>query len=177
MAHLEIPFAVGARVWYSEAHVDTAYEPCPDCAGTKTVTATLGCGLSLQLPCQTCSVGFSAPSGVVKRSVFTAIPQLVTLGNPTMYGEDIYYELDGGGKVRSSELHLWWPASKEQCLEMVRTRTLQYKDQLRRQLASKRRDLAWSVTYWRSKVKDLRRNLEIAEQALVISEAKKEKTV
>lgn len=140
MAHLEIPFAEGAEVWYSESGVDTVYVPCPDCAGTRLLAAIFGDSAQLRLPCETCKVGFNGSQGVVKRSTFVAVPRLVKLGKPSMHGDCIYYEFEGSN-LSCSYLHAAWLTCKEHCDEMVRERTLQNEDQMRRQLASKRKDL------------------------------------
>jgi hypothetical protein len=170
---VKIPFPIGSEVWAigPMSHEETI--TCTECAGAKFVTLVLGSGARHTLACEVCKIGYSNPTGVNRVRVFEFIPKTFiceALYSLDHYGAARYKYL--GNVVDAADLF----ATYEECLLACQVRNVKLKEEEDRRtvanIASKRANLAFSVSYWRKKVKELERDLSAARVRL---EASKEK--
>lgn len=182
---IELPFALGETVWHAGFEANDSYITCPECLGTRVVTLLLANDESYSLDCACCGVGFDGPRGVVKAFSHDRRPRPFTPHRVRMDGDEFTYsESDPSANCYSSAYAKDLFATLEECqahCEVLNAeqRAYQEKQALNHRM-SKRRDMAWSVHYWRSErarlVKDLER-LEVRLHVCVEREkaAKKQK--
>jgi len=169
---LEIPFPIGAKVWWSGPKYEETYETCPDCAGTRTIRMALGCGDVVELACATCTCGFDPPRGVVKKTICGYGPREVDLGNVEIYRDEVRYTA-AGYTIDARELFTDRAMCEVRCEEL---RAAKQKDEDRMFLArhkSKRHDMASSVRYWRDQVRRLEEELARARAHVKTIEVKR----
>ena len=163
---LEIPFALGATVWFTGPKYEETYVQCQDCAGSKVLMVLTGDGGCYQLKCHACGKGYEESAGVVRKTVCGYRPRLVTLRELHHYsGPTSTYVTDAGdtGLVCADRLF----ATEEECAaECERLRAEHQAEEDRRALAhlNNRRDsMAFSVPYWRAQLRKLRKDVERVE--------------
>jgi hypothetical protein len=161
---IEIPYAIGSDLWWVGYGGREDWVTCPECAGTKVVRLTLGNGEQYEIDCRACSVGYDPPSGVVKHHVYEHRPtpfharRVEIWGNSFRYGE----ESPESGCWRPVEVGDLYESREEcaaRCEALNQERAAQEATRQIQNLASKRRDLAWSVHYWRGQKRRLEREL------------------
>ncbi len=168
-----IPFAIGSEVWWVGPAWRETYETCPDCAGTCYVTMTLGNGDVETIPCGLCSLGYDPPSGRVKRTVCGYAPTRFLCARVRIDGDRVSYMNDSHYVPDVEDLFADEAACAAAC-EVKRAAAQAERDaQWIRNRASKRRDLAWSVSYWRSQRTKLREELQRIEDKLTQCEQRK----
>lgn len=169
MAKLEIPYEVGSKIWTPGSGVVKERVECPECCGTLAVTLELANGERHSLECQCCKAGYEPARGWITQRTFTSDPieaELtdieITTHSGVRYcvlgawvGLDMLFESKADCEARCAELRAEHKADEDRIIF--------------NNLKSKRKDLAWSVHYWRRKVKDLERELERARAYLTRS--------
>lgn len=152
---VEIPFAVGSQVWWVGPQYREERITCPECSGERTITLTLGNGSPHVLDCAWCSRGCNPPSGTIARTVCGYEPIEVILKRVMFSGEEPYYVVDAGRGSTAQPEDLF--VSYAECVAACETKRAKFQDDHDKrelaQLLSKRRDLAWSVSYWRNERK------------------------
>jgi hypothetical protein len=175
-ATIPIPFALGVPVWWVGHGYREEWVTCPECAGTKKITMILGNGDAVELWCGNCAQGYEPASGLVRISTYHHTPERFTPERVRVDGEEISYLTDGHGIVYASNLFL----TEAECLAACEALNAKKnaEDEARRLsiTKSKRRDLAWSVSYWRNQVKRLREDLARTEAHLMKCEQRKRRT-
>lgn len=175
MAILNIPFSIGQNVWWVSSGYKERYIKCPDCVGTEVLTLTLGTGEKVILDCATCSIGHERPTGIIKEIYFEHKPESFTCTNVRIDSTDEIYYYYHNRSANIRELF----EDKEKCnLECEVLNKQKNEEQLERSIAclrSKKKDMVYSVSYWRGKRKSLLKNLEIVEKQLGISIEKNKK--
>ena len=178
-ASIPIPFALNVQVWWTGYGERETWIECPECCGTKKVTMTLGNGEQYALDCQACSLGYDPPQGVIKKrerghkpTPYTPRRVVEVSSKRTTYSE-ASPEATCFNVVSSDDLY----ASKEECqaacAEKDRGFYTEEEQRIRNLLVKARREMAWSVHYWRRKVSELRADLAAAEKRFVECKAKK----
>jgi hypothetical protein len=174
---IEIPFAIGSKVWWVGPGYKTEWVTCPECAGTRLITMRLGNGEEFQIACQTCGSGYDVSRGVIEHTIVGYEPVEVTLTKVQFSCDKPYYEGDGA-ELFLKEGHIFHYhleadslfLNREECaIECAKRRIEQQKnddDNWLGRCKSKRRDMAWSVTYWKRQRADLLRQLEAVEKRL-----------
>lgn len=174
MGSIEIPFNIGDHVWWIGHGYHEEFVTCPECLGQKMLTVVRGNGESFTIHCACCSMGYDPPTGVIKKTFYHFEPTEFVCKTVQFYSDDFRYENEVG-ETSDTKGHLF--ATKEECQKACDALNEYHsKNEERRMLAnisSKRRDVAWSVHYWASKVSDLKKELEIAQDRLNVSKAKK----
>jgi len=169
-ASLPIPFAIGEIVWRcGNGHVEE-YLVCPECAGTKALTLVQGNGEQVFIACACCSLGSDPPSGRVKRTRFEHRPERFLCARVDVNGDVIRYRDDALSCSYCEATRLF--RSHEECQRACDAENAQRAEEEKARaianLASKRRDMAWSVHYWGRKVRDLAKDLETARARLAV---------
>ena len=168
-----IPFALGTEVWWVGPRHTERYYTCPDCAGNLYVTMTLGNGDVETIPCGLCAIGYEPPRGRVKHTVCGYEPTRFVCERVRIDGDCVSYMNDSHYVPDVCDLYADEASCAAAC-EVKRVEAQAEKDaQIIRNRASKRRDLARSVSYWRSQRKKLREELEHIEVKLTQCEQRK----
>ena len=173
-ATIEIPFAVGQELWWIGNGHRTETIVCPDCAGSRAITMILGNGDQVSLECRCCQLGYDQPRGVVERTYFGHEPIRFIPKRVSCEGDRIYYSKSVGAcsRVHSSELYATESECQQRCDELNNTATEAELVRSMHVRESKRRDMAWSASYWRGQVKDLEQKLERARARLAVCKVK-----
>lgn len=175
---IALPFAIGVQIWHAGTEPREGWVMCPECAGTKVVTLTLGNGEQHSLDCANCSAGMDPPRGKVctQRYDFSPVPFIPA--RVRVDGDEFSYSESGPdagcySSIDSKNLF----ARREDCVVACARLSAEHKQQLAeyeiRNLAGRRRNLAWSVHYWGSQVKRLERDLVVARERLARCKEKK----
>jgi len=164
---IPIPFEVGSTVWWPGRGYKTREVTCPECCGTRSLKLTLGNGAVETLKCAHCGPGYDPPRGSVTEHYHEHTPEEITLGNVGLDSRDgPRYNIPDGGYVYATALFSTREACGARCVELNAAAA---EDEERRRvvnLESKRRGLAFSVSYWRRKIADLKHEIEVAENQL-----------
>ncbi len=166
---IEIPFEIGQVVWKASATPAARQVQCPECKGTRALTLIQGDGTEVSLACARCGVGYDPPTGTVTQYDYAAEPEEFICQDVNIFLGKVTY---GGCHV--DRLY----EDKEECRAACQKLNEEYKhkveEQAVHQLASKRRDMAWSVHYWGGMVRRLKKDLARAEARLAVCKEKKQ---
>lgn len=170
-ASIPIPFPIGEPIWWVGYGVKKEWVECPECAGTKVLTLIQGNGEKVTIDCACCSRGYEPPHGVIERTVYEHTPTRFIPGRVEISGGVIRYSESGPDAacyriVRVDELFSDRDECEAACVQLNEDRAKQDAELAVRNLASKRREMAWSVHYWGRKVKELERDLVTARERL-----------
>ena len=112
---IEIPFAIGAKVWWTGTGYAQETVVCPECAGRLAHRLILGNGEEVSIECGYCSSGMEGPRGVDTNDIAGYSPREVILGpvSTSVYSgkQEFRYNLGHYGSATSDALF----ADKEQC--------------------------------------------------------------
>jgi hypothetical protein len=174
-ASLPIPFAIGEIVWCCGNGRIEELATCPECAGTRALTLIQGNGEQVSIACACCSRGYGSPSGYVNRVRHEHRPERFTCARVDVSGDEIRYRDDALACTSREASRLF--RSLEECQAACDRENVERAEHDEKMalanLASTRRDMAFSVHYWGRKVRDLERDLERARARL--SECKQRK--
>lgn len=179
-ASIPIPFPLGVPLWWANGPHREEWIECPECCGTKVIEVVLGNGERYSLDCRCCQSGYEPPRGQIKRLIFEYRPTLFVPHRVQVYGEDVSYSESPPDalsytSVRSEHLFTTQEECQAKCDAMNAEHAAHASDHLIRSRKRAREDLAWSAHYWGSQVRQLRKDLELAEARLNRSkELKKE---
>ncbi len=164
-ATIEVPFAEGQEVWWVGNESEKIRLQCPECLGTKIIRMVQATGQEFELACAYCAPGFDEPRGYISKWRWGFTPTPRTLGPLTSVDS---YGANGETRYRYGPLSSEdiFPTEAE-CLAACESRNAervkQQEEQALANLASKRRDLTWSVHYWQGQRARLRKDLERIE--------------
>jgi len=178
MPALEIPFAIGETVWCSEPASTRERLPCPDCDGAKTVKMLLGNGEVYTLPCRGCQVGCDPSRGYVEVVTWSYEPRKFTPRRVDMSCGEFHYsaaspEATCFGYVDTSKMFHDKAECEADCERRAKEAQEGEDQRMFWNLKSKRKDMAWSVHYWRSQAIKFRKELAWVEARLHVSKEKK----
>ncbi len=174
---LEIPFAIGETVWAMEAFERLVCVDCPDCLGSKCVTLVLANGDKHSLDCARCTYDF-APRGALTERTWEHLPVEFTCRRVEVNDRGVSYSESGPEatcwrSIRAERLFRDRAACEAACLAEDRKSAEEREQEAVRRLASKHKELARSVHYWRRKVSDLEKDLARARGELSRAKANK----
>lgn len=165
---IDIPFSIGESVWRASATPVERWVTCPECDGTKAVTMTLGNGEKHSLNCACCTLGYDPPMGVVRTYDYDSTPERYICRDLELRDGAVRY-----GGVDAVYLY----EDEEKCREHCNLLNAKHKEREEERalavLSSKRRDMAWSVHYWRSEVHRMKKDLASVEARLAVCREKK----
>jgi hypothetical protein len=176
-ATIQIPFSIGQQIWWVGNGYTEVLETCPECAGQKALTLIQGNGEQVSLACACCSCGYEPPSGVIKKIVYRHKPEKFTPHRVSTNGNEITYSQADPSATAYSYVHVKDLFASEaeclvRCVELNEKRTKEQEECAIANLASKRRNMAWSVHYWGRLVRDLEDKLVRAKACLAVSKDK-----
>lgn len=158
--HIEIPYALGTKLWWHGTGQRRETMTCPECVGTLVVTIVLGNGETYGTNCRCCQSGIDPPRGIIDVDFIHHEPQEFVCKAVAAAREGFDYFNEAGSCVNVSELDETFEACEARCRELNETYasvTLEQRLHNRRRKA--REDLAWSAHYWRGQrakhVKDI----------------------
>lgn len=178
MGTLEIPFAIGETVWHAGNRYIEEYPVCPDCAGQKYVTLKLGNGDEHTLDCRCCGIGYDPPTGRMKVNRFIYEPEEITLARVTHFDKDgVGYtnapvEASSYSTYHSSSLFRDKLQCEAVCEKMRAEKAAQEEENALARAKSRGRDMAYSVSYWRSRAAQHKKDWEDAERRLNAAKAR-----
>lgn len=170
---LSIPFAIGETVWYAGAKYREEYPVCPDCAGTKFVVMRLGNGDEHSIECGCCGGGtYDGARGYMKRTLCVYEPTEIKLARVTGFDKgNVEYtdapEESSCYQTYNSSAMFRDKAECQAACDVLREKAQAEKDAQDLYIRkSKRKDAAFSVSYWRSQAARLRKELDGVERRL-----------
>jgi len=171
---IEIPYAIGQKVWWIGNGYQKETIKCPECLGSGHIKMVRGDGQVFDINCACCSHGYEQPRGTIERTFYKHeptifIPETVSLENSKV----IYHGWIGYlGSVKVEDLF----SDKEECLKKCDAKNKEkneWEEKMRiSNLKGKRRDLACSVHYWAGQLKKYERNAEDCRERLGICKEK-----
>lgn len=180
-ATLEIPFAIGQKLWAIGNGHQSEWITCPECEGTEVLTLVKGNGEIIELQCNFCAPGMESPRGVVMQRTYDCQPLAFVPKRVEMCGSEFRYsESDPDATAYQSFAASDLFDDRQACAAACVKRNAEYQANAERQelanLKSKRKDLEHSSHYWTTKLRQLERDVEITRRFItVIKEAKKVK--
>ena len=176
MPSVPIPFAVGEEVWWVGSGYRKETVICPECCGTKAITMILGNGETVSLDCAMCGPGYNRPTGTIDRTDYRHVPQRIAPTTVRVDGEEITYHTPApGGGYYVMYIHDMFTDEQEcqvRCDELNQKKAMEEERRIISTRNSKRKDMAFSVTYWRGQVKRLEDELHQAKARLSVSKQK-----
>lgn len=171
MATLDIPFALNTQLWWVGHGHTEEWITCPDCGGIGTLTVVLGTGEKHTLACEGCTRGCERALGQIKRTVYKFEPRPFIARRVNIYGDSIMYsranpDAQAYGLVDSKDLFTSKEECGARCVELTDQRNREWEEGLVRNLLRGRKKMAWSVHYWRRRVRDLEADLGRAKDRL-----------
>ena len=168
---LDLPFALAETIWHAGFESNESYVTCPECLGTKAVTLILANDESYSLDCACCGTGFDGPRGVVKAGSHGRDPIPFTPHRVRVDGDEVMYSESGPDancyqSADAKDLFATVEECQARCEVLNAERRAHDEKQALNHRMSKRRDLAWSVHYWRSERARLVKDLERIEARL-----------
>lgn len=171
-AYLQMPFALNSVVYHVKPTPTETYALCPDCAGSKTVIMVCNSGESFLIACRTCSAGIEPSSGYIKKTVYQADVEKVTLRTVALdYDGKFVYSPQAPDAtcktiLRTENLFESEVLAKERAVQVTEKLQQESDQRILYSIASNRRDNAWTVSYWRDRIRRLKKELEVAEKYL-----------
>ena len=174
---IPIPFAIGVEVWWVGNGYREEMVACPECCGSRAITMILGNGEHVSLGCALCGPGYQPPTGQIKRTYYQYAPERYVPELVRIDGEEVVYHkalLGGGYRVAyPHDMFTDKTACQDRCDELNKQRTAEEDRRATAILQSKRRELAYSATYWRQQVKKLEDDLARVKARLAMCKTPK----
>ena len=170
-ASIPIPFPLGESLWWTGYGSREEWVTCEECQGTCASVVVLANGETYSLACEACVSGYDPPRGIVKKTVRDFRPQTFIPKRVEVRGDEISY---GAGPpnesclspVEASKLFSSLEECVEACVKLNEQSAIEEEKWRLNNLKHKKRDLAFSVHYWRGQAKRHRKDLEYAEARL-----------
>lgn len=169
--NIEIPFALGTPLWWTGYGSRDEWITCEECQGTKASIVMLANGETYSLDCAACSCGYDPPRGVVKHTFMEYKPTLFIPRRVDMsFGELRYGQEDPESScwrpVEVSKLYESREECEAACGPLNEAQHKTEKERVLCNMKSKRRNMAFSVHYWRGQLARSRKDAEAAEERL-----------
>jgi rubredoxin len=174
---IDVPFAIGETVWHAGSNYRKERVTCPDCEGTKVLHILLGNGDRHAMDCGVCNLGFEPPRGYIEHEVCVHEPRAVKLARVLRFDEDgvEYTDAPQGmtcyHSYNSKDLYRDKDECAARCAELEVEAQKNKDAQELAILTSKRKSAAHSVSYWRRRRTDARKELEAIERRLDVAKA------
>jgi hypothetical protein len=169
MSHtITVPFAPGTHVWVPRLSQETNIIPCPDCDRTKKVVVETKAG-RFELACETCTVGFDGPYGVLERRGTKHIPYGFACGNPRIDGSGRVTYMEGeatsGYVYDADEMFATQEACEARCF-VLEARRIEYQQQeLLRTVAKGREKVVSQLRFCRDQIRQAKDTIARHEEA------------
>lgn len=171
---IQIPFAINQEVWHAQSSQHPQYITCPDCLGEKVLTVLQGNGAQFTIECATCRVGYEPSRGTIQTRAYQVLPMPFKCARVELNGNKFcYYDPYNSGTF-CDRLFATKLECEKKCQELNEEYAKEEDRRLISNLESKRRDMAWSVSYWQRKVKDLEKDLNAARARLSVCKQKEQ---
>lgn len=153
------PFTVGTTYYKPIQQPEHVRIPCPVCNGNKCVTIILGTGEHLEVPCESCGLGFHISRGFIEVYQYTPRTIAFTLASIEGYAyEEWDLKSDKGEMTRGSALFEHeadaLAASQKQAAEHQERNARTYS-----QTKASAKKMTWSIRYHRECIKDLEQKI------------------
>ena len=170
-ATVTLPFHLGVPLWHAAYGAQDEWVTCPECLGTKEVKVTLANGEEYMLDCRCCQSGCEESRGVVHRQNYDFTPTPFIARRWGTDGDKFWFSSQAPDAncwthVSQDDLFTDEEACRARCEERNAELAKRQEEQQLANLKSKRRDLAWSVHYWRNQLSRLRSDIERVEKRL-----------
>ena len=168
---VKLPFPLGVTLWRAAYGAGEEWVTCPECLGTKEVKLTLANGEEYMLDCRCCQSGFGPPRGLIHRCIYDFRPTPFVARRWGTDGSKFWFSdaaPDATCFTHVDQDDLF--TDEAECLTRCEQRNAELSKRQEEQqyshLMSRRKDLAWSVHYWRSQLARHKKDVELAEQRL-----------
>lgn len=171
MTTIQLPFALGERLWCAAQETESRRVVCPECAGTTVIKMVKGNGESVMLDCAWCGPGYEPPTGYVDQYMPAFRPVPFT---PRRWGlsggEFTFSESDTEATAYSyryaKDLFRDIGDCQARCIELNAEKLKEDNARTIANLSSKRKGLAFSASYWANQVRKIEKDLEVAKARL-----------
>lgn len=176
---IEIPFAIGETVWSIGSGHREETVVCPECAGTKAITMIQGSGERFSLGCARCGPVYEDPRGYITRTIYEHRPERFVCARVSVDGAEVRYSEAPSSATcytsrDSADLFRDQAECQARCDVLNAEKAAADREREIANIASKRKDLAWSVHYWQGQIRRLEKQLEAARAALAVCKEPKE---
>lgn len=158
MHTLTTPFEIGATYWLPSTSPRCEVEPCPVCAGTKSVTV-LAAAEEFVVDCDGCGLGYKGPQGTVSVYHYDPHAEPFTIAEVVRLDDDGWSVKDAAGKVtRFRDLR----ETEQDALAVSKAAYLTQEEHNMRQRGHRRKGVSkatWTVRYHTEAIKKLERKL------------------
>lgn len=168
-ATIELPFAIGESVWRVSLSPKEKRRECPECAGKKEVTLVLGNGDFVAMPCETCKPAWESPRGYIidkDWSAHTPLPFVCRSFRVDQDGTVRYSESEPGAGcysiVDANDLFRDYDECAAKCAELAAEAKTRLDEQNTNSIARHRKNMLVSYAFWKRKIRELERELELA---------------
>lgn len=164
-------FAIGDVVWMASFDPVSSRLTCPDCGGTRFMTARLFDGTEHAIACQGCDAGYEGSRGWLQIYERTPSAREVIVSGVHVRDSALVYDTSGGCYVPETNLFSDETAAYRRGEEIAETAT---REELER-LTLKERDTrswAWHVHYHRSCIRRAQAEIERHTARLAVAKAK-----
>lgn len=153
-ASIPIPFAIGEQLWHAAPDPDAQWEVCDTCFGKLKITMVLGNGEEHVLSCAACTLGYGQPSGRIQTHRIRYAPKKFVPTKVSMSGDEFHYSQDDTGQFAyATTLTRDHSECQVMCDELNAKHAAEEHGRVVSNRTSKRRDMAWSVGYWRGQLR------------------------
>lgn len=165
-------FNIGEKVWIADYQEHKQlWMQCPDCAGNKYHTITLGCGDVYTIDCQNCALGFEPPSGRVSYWSSNASALRGEIVGLEKTGGEYEYKVEARGTVfYCKEVFSEEADAVKYAEEKLAARIQEQKDRIFKK-EKDTRSWAWNATYHKKCIKRAEKDLEYHTQKLNAAKA------
>lgn len=176
---IPIPFAIGEKLWHAAPDPDARWEVCDTCFGKLKITMILGNGEEHTLDCAACTIGYGQPSGRIQTHRIRYTPKEFVPTKVSMSGNEFHYSRDESGQFAyASTLTREKSECQVMCDELNAKHAAEEHGRVVHNRKSKRRDMAWSVGYWRGQLRKAEAEVErLREHLGIVKESKKRQSL
>lgn len=176
-ATIAIPFAIGEELWHAAPDPAAQWEVCDTCFGKLKITMVLGNGEEHTLDCAACTLGYGQPSGRIQTHRIRYAPKEFIPTKVSMSGDEFHYYRDESGQFAyAKDLIRDRAECQVMCDELNEKHAAEEHGRTVHNRTSKRRDMAWSVGYWRGQLRKAEdESARLRERLGIVIEHKKAK--
>ena len=175
--NIEVPFELGETVWRASYGNREERVQCPECLGSTVITILRGDGERFDIDCGCCKHSYDATGGTIKRFFSESEPELFTCRRVRIDGDDVEYSESPPGEgayniTKATRLFRDKADCQKECDRINEETQKENEAREVRNIASKRKGMAWSVHYWNRNLKELERKVEVARARLHVCKEK-----
>lgn len=163
MTAIDLPFAIGDTYWRASGNARQVEMPCPVCAGKCRITAILGDGEHVSVPCDGCGLGYEGPRGYVAE--WEQEPKAVRFVIESIHSmHNNEWQLLSEAGEHSGFLELF--ATEAEALAKATENAAAIHERVMASHCAKRKPekVGWTVRYHRRKIAELKKSLAWHEE-------------